>query len=91
MSQRVAMYRVQVRLEIAMVDIAQRGGYFDRPHLLRDWRHLVGCTPQEWWTEESDLAARASRVAVLSMAATARETPFAQHHRRGKVAHHAVR
>jgi AraC-like DNA-binding protein len=35
--------------------IAARSGYFDQSHLVRDFRHLVGCTPTELGTRAGEL------------------------------------
>jgi AraC-like DNA-binding protein len=34
--------------EVSLADAAVDAGYYDQPHLDRDFRQLVGCAPREW-------------------------------------------
>ncbi len=44
------MRRLLVRLDdgVALADAALDAGYYDQPHLDREFRKLVGCPPSEW-------------------------------------------
>jgi AraC-like DNA-binding protein len=44
------MLRTQEAPDLATV--AARCGYYDQPHLNRDWRDLAGCSPGAWLAEE---------------------------------------
>lgn len=32
--------------------LAAMAGFYDHPHMLREWKDLAGCTPMEWLAEE---------------------------------------
>lgn len=36
----------------SMTRVALEAGYFDHPHMLREWRELAGCRPDVWLSEE---------------------------------------
>jgi AraC-like DNA-binding protein len=36
----------------SLVDIAAAAGYYDQPHMTREWLALAGCTPGAWIREE---------------------------------------
>lgn len=35
-----------------LADLAAAAGYYDQPHMTREWRALTGCTPKAWIAEE---------------------------------------
>jgi AraC-like DNA-binding protein len=36
----------------SLAEVAARCGYYDQPHLNRDWHEMAGCTPLTWLAEE---------------------------------------
>ena len=36
----------------SLADVASVAGYYDQPHLTREWSELAGCTPTAWLAEE---------------------------------------
>ena len=47
-----ARTREQVRKAIAAAEAAERAGYVDQSHLIREFRRMTGCTPSAWLAEE---------------------------------------
>ncbi len=49
---RVARFSRSARLvrgrRLPLAEVAQRCGYFDQPHLAREWRELAGTSPTRW-------------------------------------------
>ena len=38
--------------QLVIADLAADCGYYDQPHLAREFRALAGCTPASWLAEE---------------------------------------
>ena len=36
----------------SLAEVAAQAGYYDQPHLTREWSDLAGCTPTAWLAEE---------------------------------------